>query len=59
MRGLSSIGRAPDLHSGGQEFDSPRLHKENLPPATEGDFCFPVLKRDAQLLGNLLATVLD
>ena len=25
--GLSSVGRAPDLHSGGQEFDSPRLHQ--------------------------------
>lgn len=25
-RGLSSAGRAPDLHSGGQEFDPPRLH---------------------------------
>ena len=24
--GLSSAGRAPDLHSGGQEFDPPRLH---------------------------------
>ena len=26
LRGLSSAGRAPDLHSGGQEFDPPRLH---------------------------------
>ena len=26
QRGLSSAGRAPDLHSGGQEFDPPRLH---------------------------------
>ena len=25
-KGLSSAGRAPDLHSGGQEFDPPRLH---------------------------------
>jgi hypothetical protein len=25
--GLSSAGRAPDLHSGGQEFDPPRLHQ--------------------------------
>jgi hypothetical protein len=25
----------------------------------EGDFCFPALKRDAQLLCNLLATILD
>ena len=27
LRGLSSAGRAPDLHSGGQEFDPPRLHQ--------------------------------
>jgi hypothetical protein len=27
QRGLSSAGRAPDLHSGGQEFDPPRLHQ--------------------------------
>ena len=27
MWGLSSAGRAPDLHSGGQEFDPPRLHQ--------------------------------
>ena len=26
VRGLSSIGRAPALQAGGQEFDSPRLH---------------------------------
>jgi hypothetical protein len=26
LRGLSSIGRAPALQAGGQEFDSPRLH---------------------------------
>ena len=24
--GYSSVGRAPDLHSGGQEFESPYLH---------------------------------
>ena len=24
--GLSSVGRAPALHAGGQEFESPRLH---------------------------------
>jgi hypothetical protein len=28
--GLSSAGRAPDLHSGGQEFDPPRLHQDFL-----------------------------
>ena len=28
MRALSSVGRAPDLHSGGQEFDPPSVHHE-------------------------------
>ena len=28
--GLSSVGRALDLHSKGQEFDSPSLHQYNL-----------------------------
>ena len=27
MGALSSVGRAPDLHSGGQEFDSPSVHQ--------------------------------
>ena len=27
LRGLSSAGRAPDLHSGGQRFDPARLHQ--------------------------------
>ena len=26
MRGISSAGRAPALHAGGQEFESPNLH---------------------------------
>ena len=26
--GLSLVGRAPALHAGGQEFDSPSLHHE-------------------------------
>ena len=29
-RGLSSAGRAPDLHSGGQRFDPAILHQETL-----------------------------
>ena len=28
FRGLSSAGRAPDLHSGGQRFDPVRLHQD-------------------------------
>jgi hypothetical protein len=34
--GLSSAGRAPDLHSGGQEFDPPRLHHSSI--ALAGSF---------------------
>ena len=29
-RGLSLVGRAPALHAGGQEFDSPSLHQYEL-----------------------------
>jgi hypothetical protein len=29
-RALSSAGRAPDLHSGGQRFDPVRVHKNLL-----------------------------
>ena len=31
-RGRSSVGRAPEWHSGGQGFESPRLHHPMLPP---------------------------
>lgn len=27
MRGISSAGRAPALHAGGQEFEPPHLHQ--------------------------------
>ncbi len=27
IRAFSSAGRAPDLHSGGQEFDPPKVHQ--------------------------------
>ena len=30
IRAFSSAGRAPDLHSGGQEFDPPKVHQKNL-----------------------------
>ena len=30
MWGISSAGRAPDLHSGGQRFDPAILHQEHL-----------------------------
>lgn len=34
-RALSSFGRAPVLHSGGEEFDSPRVHKNKNVQATK------------------------
>ena len=33
-RGCSSVGRAPDLHSGGQGFNSPQLHFYTYPTAS-------------------------
>ena len=33
MWGCSSVGRAPALQAGGQEFDSPYLHQTNLKEA--------------------------
>ena len=32
-RGVSSAGRAPALHAGGQEFDPPTLHQRDLSEA--------------------------
>ena len=36
-RGLSSAGRAPALHAGGQEFESPSLHhlRQEAPSTNE------------------------
>ena len=42
--GLSSAGRAPDLHSGGQEFDPPRLHHSWWHDLTV-KHCWPVFDR--------------
>ena len=33
--GFSSAGRAPALHAGGQEFESPNLHHKK-----DNDFCY-------------------
>ena len=44
--GLSSAGRAPDLHSGGQEFDPPRLHH----------FFFGYLKETKMMIGSSRAS---
>ena len=48
-RGLSSAGRAPDLHSGGQRFDPVRLHQDihKIIKTTCGGFDRPV-KDDLQ-----------
>ena len=37
MRGISSAGRAPALHAGGQEFESPILHhlRQEVPSTNE------------------------
>ena len=32
VRGCSSVGRAPEWHSGGRRFDSAQLHFEDRPP---------------------------
>ncbi len=37
MWGFSSAGRAPALHAGGQEFESPNLHNKK-----QDDISYPV-----------------
>ena len=39
MWGFSSAGRAPALHAGGQEFESPNLH--HLKSEPKGSFLMP------------------
>ena len=50
MRGISSAGRAPALHAGGQEFESPILHhlklKRTLTALQVGSFFVFGLNRD-------------
>ena len=38
-RGISSVGRAFEWHSKGQEFDSPMLHKKRVQPGRLDFFC--------------------
>ena len=38
--GVSSAGRAPALHAGGQEFDPPTLHHMSISPLDKGLFLF-------------------
>ena len=40
MWGVSSAGRAPALHAGGQEFDPPTLHHMSISPLDKGLFLF-------------------
>ena len=35
IRGCSSVGRAPDLHSGGRRFDPDQLHQLRLGPVAQ------------------------
>ena len=39
VRGRSSVGRAPEWHSGGQGFESPRLHHHHHFPKIRPDSC--------------------
>ena len=47
--GLSSAGRAPDLHSGGQEFDPPRLHQRFSIESLSTSECLAVQSDDIAL----------
>ena len=42
-RGISSVGRAFEWHSKGQEFDSPMLHKTQGLEVRLRSLCFPAL----------------
>ena len=35
IRGCSSVGRAPALHAGGQEFEPPHLHQKETKESAE------------------------
>ena len=45
MWGVSSAGRAPALHAGGQEFDPPTLHQYEDYPISKADIGFFVAQR--------------
>lgn len=53
---LSSVGRAPRLHRGGQEFESPRVHQKiDILPLTVSVAKFPLLQYLLYCsVGNLL-----
>ena len=48
--GFSSAGRAPALHAGGQEFESPNLH--HLKRAFKGSFLLAVLRSEEYGFGR-------
>ena len=49
MWGFSSAGRAPALHAGGQEFESPNLHHKKDNDICYCPFYFAVLGIDEKL----------
>ena len=58
-RGRSLVGRAPPLHGGGQEFESPRLHQLWDWPIREGDTHSVRGNRRQRLKPGLRASSLD
>ena len=58
-RGLSSAGRAPDLHSGGQEFDPPRLHQIPLGFDVAWGVCSLICKQMVVCSTTLPAALLE
>ena len=55
-RGRSSVGRAPALQAGGQEFDSPRLHQKpdtsSWGPCTKQDESYKLGISDRYVVGQ-------
>ena len=55
-RGRSSVGRAPALQAGGQEFDSPRLHQKpdtsDWGPCTKKDESYKLGISDRYVVGQ-------
>src|SRR5882762_8385659 len=45
--GCSSVGRAPDLHSGGRRFDPDQLHQLQVANGFQRAFCAGQQSRDA------------
>ena len=54
LRGFSSAGRAPALHAGGQEFESPNLQNKKPNDISYSVFYFLRVRFDEKLLMYLL-----